>query len=223
MNDIEARDRPREKLARAGPGVLGDNELLALVLGSGTRANGSLGVANALLARVGGLHGLHGAGADELREVLGVGPVRAARVRAAVELGRRTLLRDVSKRPQLGTPGDVAAYLLPEYGARPVEQFGIVLLDVKHRLLRVVVLTVGTLDRSVVHPREVFREAVAARAAGMVLFHNHPSGDPEPSVDDILLTRRLVEAGRLMGIEILDHLVLAATRYCSLRETGRLG
>lgn len=223
MNEVGARDRPREKLARAGPGTLGDNELLALVLGAGTRASGSLSVANALLARVGGLHGLHDAAVDDLRQVKGVGPVRAARVLAAVELGRRTLSRDPATRPLLGTPRDVAAYLLPEYGARPVEQFGIVLLDIKHRLLRTVILTVGTLDRSVVHPREVFREAAAARAAGIVLFHNHPSADPAPSVDDILLTRRLVEAGRLMGIDVLDHVILTATRYSSLRETGQLG
>jgi len=98
-----------------------------------------------------------------------------------------------------------------------------VLLDAKHRLLKTVVLTVGTLDRSVVHPREIFREAATARAAGIVLFHNHPSGDPTPSTDDVLLTRRMVDAGVLMGIEVLDHLILAGTRYCSLRETGHLG
>ena len=113
-------------------------------------------------------------------------------------------------------------YLLPEFGARPVEQFGIVLLDTKHRLIRTSVLTVGTLDRSVVHPREVFREASSARAAGIVLFHNHPSGDPSPSPDDLALTRRMVAAGDIFGIEVLDHLVLTATRYASLRELGRL-
>jgi len=160
---------------------------------------------------------------DELRAVPGVGPVRAAQVMAALELGRRTLLRNPADRIQLGTPRDVASHLLPEFGARPVEQFGIVLLDAKHRLLKTLVLTVGTLDRSVVHPREVFREAAAARAAGIVLFHNHPSSDPTPSADDIVLTRRMVEAGELMGIDVLDHLILTSTRYCSLRETGQLG
>jgi len=98
-----------------------------------------------------------------------------------------------------------------------------VLLDTKHRLIRTSVLTVGTLDRSVVHPREVFREASSARAAGIVLFHNHPSGDPTPSADDVSLTRRLVAAGELMGIEVLDHVILTSTRYLSLREVGRLG
>ena len=218
-----SRDRPREKLARVGPASLGDNELLALVFGAGTRSLGSLALANAVLDQAGGLHGLVKCGQDELERVSGVGPVRGAQIRAAVELGRRTLLRDPADRIVFHSPGEIAAHLLPEFGARPVEQFGVVLLDTKHRLLKTVVLTVGTLDRSVVHPREVFREAAAARAAGIVLFHNHPSADPTPSADDLILTRRMVEAGELMGISVLDHLILTATRYCSLRETGGLG
>jgi len=217
-----ARDRPREKLDRLGAAGLGDNELLALVLGSGTRRVNALALANLVLEAAGGLHGLPACGRDELQRIPGVGEARAAQVLAAVELGRRTLRRQPDDRPQLLTPGEVAMHLLPEFGARPVEQFGIVLLDTKHRLLKTVVLTVGTLDRSVVHPREVFREASAARAASIVLFHNHPSGDPTPSADDLSLTRRLVAAGELMGIDVLDHLVLTATRYVSIREAGRL-
>jgi DNA repair protein RadC len=223
VKQLGARDRPREKLARVGASSLGDNELLAVVLGAGTRQHDSLALANALLARAGGLHGVVACTPEELRGVSGVGPVRAGRVMAALELGRRTLLRDPADRPWLRTPREVAEHLLPEFGARPVEQFGIVLLDAKHRLLKTLVLTVGTLDRSVVHPREVFREAAAARAAGIVLFHNHPSSDPTPSADDVVLTRRMVDAGVLMGIEVLDHLILTQTRYCSLRETGQLG
>jgi DNA repair protein RadC len=218
-----ARDRPREKLGRLGVSALADHELLALVLGSGTRRTGALALANLVLDAAGGLHGLPARSGDELRQIPGVGEAKAAQLLAAVELGRRTLLRQPADRPQLLTPGEVATYLLPEFGARPVEQFGIVLLDTKHRLIRTAVLTVGTLDRSVVHPREVFREASSARAAGIVLFHNHPSGDPTPSADDVLLTRRLVAAGELMGIDVLDHLILTATRFVSLREIGRLG
>jgi DNA repair protein RadC len=182
----------------------------------------ALGLANVVLASSGGLHGLPAAGRDELRRIPGVGDARAAQILASIELGRRTLLREPEDRPLLRTPREVALHLLPEFGARPVEQFGIVLLDTKHRLLKTTLLTVGTLDRSVVHPREVFREAASARASGIVLFHNHPSGDPSPSVEDVALTRRLVEAGQLMGIDVLDHLVLTATRYASLRELGRL-
>jgi DNA repair protein RadC len=222
VTPVAPRDRPREKLARLGAAALGDNELLALVLGSGTRGASVLTLANLVLETAGGLHGLLTCTREELRRVVGVGDAKAAQVLASIELGRRTLLRQPIDRPMLRTPGEVAMYLIPEFGARPVEQFGVVLLDTKHRLLKTSVLTVGTLDRSVVHPREVFREASSARAAGIVLFHNHPSGDPEPSSDDVALTRRMVAAGQLMGIDVLDHLVLTGTRYTSLREMGRL-
>jgi len=218
-----ARDRPRERLGRLGVSALGDHELLALVLGSGSKRAGALALAGLMLDAAGGIHGLMACSADELQRIPGVGVAKAAQVLAAVELGRRTLLRQPADRPQLLSPEEVGTYLLPEFGARPVEQFGIVLLDTKHRLLRTSVLTVGTLDRSVVHPREVFREASSARAAGIVLFHNHPSGDPAPSADDVSLTRRLVAAGELMGIDVLDHLILTATRFVSLRELGQLG
>ena len=222
MTPVAPRDRPREKLARLGAAALGDNELLALVLGSGTRGASVLTLANLVLETAGGLHGLLTCTREELRRVVGVGDAKAAQVLASIELGRRTLLRQPIDRPMLRTPGEVAMYLIPEFGARSVEQFGVVLLDTKHRLLKTSVLTVGTLDRSVVHPREVFREASSARAAGIVLFHNHPSGDPEPSSDDVALTKRMVAAGQLMGIDVLDHLVLTGTRYTSLREMGRL-
>jgi DNA repair protein RadC len=216
-------DRPREKLGRLGTSPLGDNELLAVVLGGGTRRTSALGVADALLDSAGGLHGLLRFTRDELQRIPGVGTARAAQVLAALELGRRTLARGPTDRPAMRSPADIAAHLLPEYGGRPVEHFGIVLLDTKRRVLRTTVLSIGTLDRSVVHPRDVFREAASGHASGIVLFHNHPSGDPSPSGDDLTLTRRLVDAGELMGIEVLDHLVLTATRYCSLREIGRIG
>jgi DNA repair protein RadC len=216
------RDRPREKLARLGVSALGDNELLALVLGAGTSQLNALALANLLLASNGGLHGIPSAGRDELLRVPGVGEARAAQVLASIELGRRTLLRDPDERPQLLTPRDAAFFLLPEFGARPVEHFGVVLVDTRHRVLKTSLLTVGTLDRSVVHPREVFREAAAARAAAVILFHNHPSGDPTPSADDEALTRRMLAAGEIMGIEVLDHVVLAGTKYASVRERGRL-
>lgn len=223
MTSPAVRDRPREKLGRLGAASLGDNELLALVLGSGTRRAGALALANLVLEAAGGVHGLAALGSGDMQRLPGVGEAKAAQVLAAVELGRRTLLRQPAGRPQFLTPADVARYLLPEFGARPVEQFGIVLLDTKHRLIRTTVLTVGTLDQSVVHPREVFREAASARAAGIVLFHNHPSGDPAPSADDLSLTRRLAAAGELMGIDVLDHVILTATRFVSLRDLGRLG
>jgi DNA repair protein RadC len=222
MKDVAPHDRPREKLERLGPASLGDNELLALVLGSGSRHVDALELANRLLDRAGGLYGLTRVGIDELRRVGGIGSARAAQVLAAVELGRRTLVRGVAERPRLGSPRQLATYLLPQYGCQPVEQFGIVMLDTKHRLIRVKVVSVGSLDTTVVHPREVFREAASASAAAIVLFHNHPSGDPTPSTDDLVLTTRMVNAGDVMGIDVIDHLILADQRYYSLVESGRL-
>ena len=138
-----------------------------------------------MLARAGGIDGLARARHDELTHVPGIGAARAAQVLAAVELGRRTLTRADRQRVQVTSPRAVAELLLPLYGNRPVEQFGVVLLDTKHRVMRTTVVSVGTLDASIVHPREVFREAAAAGAAAIVVFHNHPSGDPEPSEDDV--------------------------------------
>ncbi len=222
MKTVAPHDRPREKLQRVGAGGLGDNELLAIVLGHGVPRTGVLDLANAVLDAVGGLHGLARATTDDLRRVPGIGGARAAQLVAAVEAGRRTLVRVRRDRLQFVTPRDAAEFLVPQFGTRPVEQFGVVLLDTKHRLLRTTVLSVGTLDASIVHPREVFRAAATAGAAALVLFHNHPSGDPTPSDDDIALTRRLVRAGDLMGIAVLDHVIVAESRFCSLRERGEL-
>jgi DNA repair protein RadC len=128
----------------------------------------------------------------------------------------------MADRPRLSTPRQLATFLLPQYGTCAVEQFGIVMLDTKHRVLRVRIVSVGSLDSTIVHPREVFREAAAASAAAVVLFHNHPSGDPTPSPDDLALTSRMISAGDIMGIDVLDHVILADQRYFSLVESGRL-
>ena len=220
MKTVGVHDRPREKLRRLGLWALGDNELLAVVLGHG-RANASaLDLANTLLAALGGVHGLVRARYDQLEQVAGIGAARAAQVLAAIELGRRTLTRAARERVQITSPRVAAEILLPIYGNRPVEQFGVMLLDTKHRVLRTTVLSIGTLDASIVHPREVFREATLAGAAALVLFHNHPSGDPQPSEEDVKLTERLVAAGVLMGIHVIDHVILADVRYYSFSEKG---
>ena len=223
MKSLAPHDRPREKLARLGLGVLGDNELLAVVLAYGFGRESALEIANRILSMSDGVHGLTRVTERQLHKIDGIGPAKAAQVLAAVELGRRTLTREPSDRTLLGSPQDVAAFLLPAHGSGPVEQFGIVLLDTKHRVIRTTVLSVGTLDASLVHPREVFRTAAEHGAAALVLFHNHPSGDPTPSGDDIVLTKRLTEAGVLMGIEVLDHVVLADSKYFSFKEAGRIG
>jgi DNA repair protein RadC len=222
MKDLSPDDRPREKLLRHGAAALGDNELVALVVGSGRPRLGALSIANELLASRGGLHGLVRSTADDLIRVAGVGRARAAQLLAALELGRRTLTHAPGARLQIRSPREAAALLLPAYGSRPVEHFGVVLLDTKHRVLRTTVLSVGTMNSTIVQPRDVFREAMLGAAAAIVVFHNHPSGDPSPSQDDVELTGRLAAAGTLMGIDVVDHIILGDVRYCSLKEMGRL-
>ena len=208
MKELAPADRPREKLQRHGAAALGDNELVALVLGSGGSRGGALMVANGLLAAQGGLHGLARSTCDDLARAAGIGRAKAAQILAALELGRRTLTRRPQARLRLTTARDAAAFLM--------------LLDTKHRVLRTTVLTLGTLNSSVVEPRDVYREAALGGAAAIVAFHNHPSGDPTPSPDDVVLTRRLAAAGVLMGIDLVDHIILGEVRYSSFKEMALL-
>jgi DNA repair protein RadC len=222
MKELSPDDRPREKLLHHGVSALGDNELLALVLGHGSKRGSALALANALLAAHGGAHGLTRCSCDDLLRVAGIGRARAAQIVAAVELGRRTLARRPAARTLLHDPASAAAFLMPRFSGRAVEQLGIVLLDSRHRVLRTAIIAVGTLNTSAVEPREVFREAAIGGAAAVLMFHNHPSGDPAPSEDDFHLTRRLVAAGELMGIEVVDHVVVGDAKYFSFKETGNL-
>jgi DNA repair protein RadC len=222
MKELSPADRPREKLLAHGAAALGDNELVALVLGSGCRDRDALAVSNELLAAHGGIRGLVRSSADDLGHAPGVGRAKAAQLLAAIELGRRTLTQAPRDRVQLLAPRETAAFLMPAYGGRAVERFGLVLLDTKYRVIRTTLVAVGTLNSSVVQPRDVFREAAIGSAAAIVVFHNHPSGDPTPSQDDVDLTRRLAAAGRLLGIEVVDHIILGDARYCSFKELGKL-
>lgn len=222
MARVPAVDRPREKLVRVGAMALGDNELVALVLGSGSRSRGALVVAQDVIAAAGGVPGLVRLGIDELDRVSGVGPTRAARLLAAVELGRRTLFGDTDERPQLLSTKDLADYLMPRYAGHAVERFGVVLLDQKCRVLRNVILSVGTAESvTSLHLRDVFRAAVLASASTLAVFHNHPTGDPLPSPADRVLTLALFEAGEMMGIEVVDHIILGTTKYFSFKEEMR--
>ena len=215
-------DLPRERLGRLGARSLSDTELLVLVLGVGTRRRSVADIASAVLRDVGGVHGLARVTASRMAMVPGVGEAQASRVIAAVELGRRTLTVSPAARQPLHTPDAIARFLLPRYGAHAVERFGVLLLNSRHRFIRAHIVSEGAMDAAVAVPRDVFREATIAGAAAVVLFHNHPSGDPTPSSSDVLLTRRLITAGEIVGIDVLDHLILADTAYCSMREAKRI-
>lgn len=220
MRHLPAEDRPRERLVRHGPVALSNRELVAILLGTGARGVSALEVAEGLLDS--GLRGLAGRSLPDLTGERGLGRAKAARLLAALELGARLASEGRPAAASFKTAEDAGRFLLPRYGARPVETFGLLALDVRHRLKREVVVSTGCLTSSLVHPREVFQEAVVARAAALVLFHNHPSGDPEPSAEDLALTRRLAAAGTLMGIEVLDHVILGAGRFVSLKDRGVL-
>jgi DNA repair protein RadC len=220
MATVPVVDRPREKLARVGAEALGDNELIALVLGAGTRSRGALVVAQDVIHAAGQAQGLGRIGLDELCRVPGVGQSRAARLLAAVELGRRTLFADHGERPQMLSTKDVVDYLAPRYAGFAVERFGVMLLDQKQRVIRSVILSTGTIESSVSHPRDLFRAAMLASASFVVAFHNHPSGDPAPSLQDRSVTRRLHIAGELIGITLMDHIILGGQTYFSFRAEG---
>lgn len=220
VRDLPAEDRPRERLARLGATALSNRELLAVLLASGSRRASALDLAERLLGA--GLRGLAGRSLCELEGEHGLGRAKGTRVLAALELGARLASEGRQPAAVFRTPEASARHLLPRYGARPVETFGVLALDVRHRLKQEAVVSVGCLTSSLVHPREVFSVAIVARAAALILFHNHPSGDPEPSAEDVSITRRLASAGTLMGIEVLDHVILGAGRFVSLKERGIL-
>jgi DNA repair protein RadC len=220
MKALAPQDRPREKLARAGVASLGDNELLAVVLGVGMKGRDALTLAQDVLSLAGGITGLAALEVGDLLGVAGVGTPRAARLVAAVELGRRSVTQSREPRLQLRRPDDIGRYLLPLYGGHREERFGIVMLDAKMRLIRSQIVSVGTLDASIAHPRDIFRAAILASAFSIVAFHNHPSGDPTPSADDVRLTSNLAAAGRVMDIEVVDHIILGAGRWYSFRQAG---
>ncbi len=222
MSDSSDRgDRPRERLLAQGPAQLTDSELLALLLRTGTRGRAASAVARELVA-AGGLAALAQAAPTELAAIRGVGPAKAATLLAAFELGRRVAARPLRRGDRIGSPEDVHRHFHAHLRDAAAEQFHTVLLDSRHRVIRSVLTSQGTLTASLVHPREVFRPALREAAAALVLVHNHPSGDPSPSPEDREITRRLARAGALLGIPVLDHVIVADRGFASLREEGEL-
>ena len=220
------QDRPRERLTIQGADALKNEELLAILLRSGTRGTSALDAVRALLTRFGTLDQLARARLEELQVVPGVGPDKAVTLKSAFTLAQRLAAEMACEMPLLDTPERVADLLRERNRAYQVEQFQVVLLNTRHRLIRVEMVSQGTLDTILVHPREVFRSAILGGAAAIIMVHNHPSGDPTPSEADIKVTRDLVRAGQLLKINLLDHVILGrktgerARDFASLRELG---
>ena len=216
-------ERPRERLLRAGPEALTDAELLAILLRVGRRKSSAVEVARDLLQHLGGLQGLANRGLDELCGVPGIGPAKAAQVQAGIELGKRALAAPLSTGTRIGCSQDLFNHYYPLLRDLRHEVFKVILLDAKHTIIREATVSEGSLTLSIVHPREVFNLAVRESAAAVIFLHNHPSGDPQPSAEDRELTTRLVAAGNLLGIRVLDHLVVGDRAYVSFADRGWLG
>jgi DNA repair protein RadC len=216
VRDLPVRERPVNRLRHVGPTAVSTIELLACLL----QTPDALHQAQELLARFGDLPGLVHACETEIVQVDGIGPAQAARIKAALEFGRRLVLATPEDRLQVRSPSDVAQMLMAEMAQLEQEHFRVLYLDTRNRLLGVETLYVGSLNASHIRVGEVFRDAVKRNCAAIIVAHNHPSGDPTPSPEDVAVTRQLVEAGKLLDIEVLDHMVIGHQRFVSLRERG---
>jgi DNA repair protein RadC len=218
IHDLPASDRPRERLQHFGPESLSEQEILAIVLGSAGKSVTE--TARALLSTFGDLKTMSTASLEELSKVSGIGPAKASQLRAAFEMARRIDATHPVERTIVRTPEEVNALVGGELRDKKKEVFIVILLDTRGHLIRRQSISIGSLDTSIVHPREVFKEAIAASAASVIFVHNHPSGDTRPSQDDIQLTKRLVEAGDIVGIDVLDHVIIGGKNFLSLKREG---
>ncbi|MCI0627469.1 MAG: DNA repair protein RadC [Acidobacteria bacterium] len=221
ISDLAAHDRPRERLAEVGARGLRDAELLAILLRTGRAGENVVRLAERVLAEVGGLTGLHRASFTDLCSVRGIGPAKAAQLVAALELGRRIAIGMPDERTIISSPADAAGLLTYTMSALEQEYLFVLLLDTRNRIIgQPVEVYHGSLNTSLIRTGEIFREAIKVNAAGVIVAHNHPSGDPSPSPEDVAVTRALVEAGKLLDIDVLDHLVIGQGRFVSLKDRG---
>lgn len=220
IHDFPLGERPRERLKHYGASALSNAELLAILLRVGSPGENVVALGTRLLKEFGGLSGLATAGFGDLAKVKGIGTAKTAQLKAALELGRRLLLSSPDARPQITSPNDAANLLMLDMGTLEQENLRTILLDTKNRVLASPTIYVGNVNSSIIRVSEIFREAIRANATALIVAHNHPSGDPTPSPEDVQVTHSIVEAGNLLGIEVLDHLVIGHQRFVSLKERG---
>ena len=220
ITDIDEAERPRERLARLGPQALSKAELLAILLRVGVEGKNAIEVSQGLLKEFGDLHGIHRASLEDLCKYRGVGLAKAAQIKAAIELGRRLVSEFPEERQAIQSPQSAAELVNLEMSALDHEELRVILLDTRNRLIRVETVYKGSLTSSQVRIGELFKFAIRMNAAHLLVVHNHPSGDPTPSPEDIAITRSIVQAGKLLDIEVLDHLIIGQQRFVSLKERG---
>ena len=218
VHDLPLSERPRERLFKLGSEALSAQEILALILGRGIKGESVMVTSQRLLSKFGNLKGVANASIEELTEIKGIGQAKAAQIKAAAELSKR-LESPIAEgeNPVVKSPEDVANIVRSRLKGKKKEHFLVLCLDTRNRLINCKPVSVGSLDTSIVHPREAFKEAVSSCAASVIFVHNHPSGDTEPSKEDIELTKRLAKAGEIMGIEVLDHIIVCDKSYLSLK------
>nr|WP_269435828.1 DNA repair protein RadC [Gracilibacillus suaedae] len=222
MKEVPKEDRPRERLLEHGPDHLSNQELLAILLGSGTQKENVHQLAEKVLKHFEGLRMLKDVTIEELIEIKGIGQVKGVNILAAVEFGKRIQQFKERERYVIRSPEDGANYVMEEMSSLKQEHFVSIFLNTKNQVIHRQTIFIGSLNASIVHPREVFREAIKRSAASIICAHNHPSGDPSPSQEDIHVTKRLSESGKMIGIELLDHLIIGDHKFISLKEKGYL-
>ncbi len=220
ITDIQESDRPRERLVRLGAPALSDAELLAILLRVGVEGENAVQLGLRLLQNLGGIPGLHRSSIEEVCSQKGIGLAKAAQIKAAIELGRRLNVAFPDERPAISSPADAAGLLQYEMSALEQEELRVILLDTRNRVVKIEAVYKGSLNSSQIRVGELFKLAIRANAAAMIAIHNHPSGDPTPSPDDVAVTRTIIQAGKLLDIEVLDHIIIGMGRFVSLKERG---